>query len=112
MIPDTICGLSNLQEFYVTYGPGNAEVMCFPACLSSVANLGVPPMICPSYQDNGLCGFIESTNIQYIDEYSMWSCSNLGIITSSACSWNGVSCSSGGNVVSIDLGGIELFGKN
>ena len=67
----------------------------------------------PTFQDNGLCGLIASTNIAALTTYSKWTCSNFGNTTSNPCSptWPGISCS-GGFVANITIGNIALRGLN
>ena len=113
-IPNSVCLLTHLTELQLTSGNSNPGITCGPLCVSSVSSLSVPSSICVYPQDMGLCGFIAATNIQSLSGYSQWSCTTLGVTTTSPCVqpyWTGLNCS-GINVVSIVLKNISLTGTN
>jgi len=53
----------------------------------------------PTFQDDGLCGFIAATNIVTISGYSQWICTTDRITSTDPCAsgliWNGLTCSGG-----------------
>ncbi len=72
--------------------------------------------VCPSFQDNVLCGLVASTNIQSISGYSMWSCNSNGgmpITTTNPCLsgsiWVGITCTNN-YVSSIAIYSLSLQG--
>lgn len=97
-IPVGLCGLSNLSQAY--FG-SNANLGCFPSCLTSVPAYQVPNSYnyCPSDLERIMCGIISgmrvnSSNIQY----SEWVCDSYGHLsgpTPCLAPWNMVNCQNG-----------------
>ena len=58
--------------------------------------------------DSALCSIVASTNIQSVQ--TVWACDTSGIATSNYCSWPGVSCDGGNNVVALQLSGANETG--
>ena len=56
-----------------------------------------------------LCDIVSATNIQSAVGHSQWSCSSVGVTSTSPCTWPGIICISG-SVVSINVAGIGLTG--
>ncbi len=103
--------MSSLTYIYIY----SNQFICYPSCLTSVSNrnLGGYP-ICPSFQDNALCGLIASTNIQSISGYSMWSCNSTGYTTTNPCLsgsiWPRITCTNN-YVSSIDVNNLSLHSR-
>ena len=109
-IPYDLCKLLSLTYIDIY----SNQFICYPSCVTSVSNrdLGSYP-VCPSFQDNALCGLIASTNIQSISGYSMWSCNSTGYTTTNPCAsgsiWVGITCTNN-YVSSIAIYSLSLQG--
>ena len=74
-------------------------------CLSLLIVL----LLIPVVVTDSLCDFVTATNIQTLNLYSQWSCSNSGACCSPV--WPGLICNDKLEVISINLGGIGLKGN-
>ena len=98
-VPTTLCNIPGLSHLDVT-SSGNTGMPCSfsPSCLSTVTTLTA--LMCPSFQDEALCGFIAATDIASKSGYDEWACTTYGITTSNPCelngmTWDGIGCSEG-----------------
>ena len=86
---------------------------CYASCLSSVSTLDTGSIgVCPSDQDNAICGFISATNIMSVSAYSMWSCNPSGVVSTDPCggTWMGIACDGKGQIISLELGNQAITG--
>ena len=113
-VPSSLCDISGMTLLRITESASNPLVTCAPLCLTTVTDRNLPSTvleICPSSQDNALCGFIAATNVQSIATHTMWSCTSDGLTSTDPCSgdWTGVICS-GSTIINLDLNTIGLIG--
>ena len=97
----------------------NDELTCYPTCLSTVTELeaGSVSGVCPSLQDDAICGLIAATDISTKSTYDMWSCNSTGFPSTDPCGlvgggsvWGGLACDGSGNANSINLVDLEIEG--
>ena len=72
--------------------------------MTSVTSSSLPIGVCPSYQDDAICGIVAATNIQSRPDKAMWSCTVDGLPSTDPCSspvWSGVYCSYDGSIVQL-----------
>ena len=109
-VPSSLCNIPVLSNLNVT-SSGNTNMTCIPfgSCLTSVTINSL--LVCPSFQDESLCGFISATDIASKSGYDEWFCNSNGYTLTDPCSplWTGVVCS-GGFVDHIDVYNLEIEG--
>ena len=117
-VPSSLCNISTLNNLLVTHSDTNPLITCAPLCLTTVNSRALPATVldsCPSFQDNALCGFIASTDIESKTSYTEWSCNSIGKTNTDPCdpfssTWTGVTCR-GNFIVSISMYNSYLIGK-
>ena len=97
-VPSTLCDITGLTLLHIN-AAGNPLMTCAPLCLTTVTTRSLPSAVCPSAQDDGLCGLIAATNIASITNYDEWSCTTDGVTSTDPCTggseWTGVVCTTG-----------------
>ena len=95
-IPSALCNINVLTSLNLTDNP---ELLCTPACLSTVSELGnAPTAVCPTPQDTGICGVVSGFVLGATG--TTWSCTTDSVPEFDPCDWPYVDCD-GNDIVSI-----------